>query len=224
MLGHGRIYAGAMSTHPQTASLYFIRHAPVVKRSGHVPPADPPIIDGPFNLMPLTTQLPEAASWHVSPLRRAVQTADLLMKGLKPARLSSAPELVEMDHGAWHDMPVAEVWEQIKDGQLHNWTFLPADRMAPDGESFEMLAARVRDWMTGLETEFDPAPRVIVTHAGVIRAALSVALNAPLDHVVGVPVPHFGVMRLTLMDPARATAQGGCWLFDGLSDPGIRTT
>ena len=64
-------------------------------------------------------------------------------------------------------------------------------------------------------------PRIIVTHAGVMRAAMSVALHAPLDHVVGIPVPHFGILRLTLMEPSRADAQGGCWLFEELSDPGV---
>ncbi|MEC7496327.1 MAG: phosphoglycerate mutase family protein, partial [Pseudomonadota bacterium] len=113
-----------MSTHPQTGSLYFVRHAPVVKRTGHVPPADPPIMDGPFNLAPLCKQLPENAIWHVSPLQRTVETAELMKQDLKPARVSPAAELVEMDHGSWHDRPVAEVWNEIKDGPLHNWTFL----------------------------------------------------------------------------------------------------
>ena len=54
-----------MSTHPQTGSLYFIRHAPVVKRPGHVPPADPPITSGPFNLALLREELPEDAIWRV---------------------------------------------------------------------------------------------------------------------------------------------------------------
>ena len=120
-----------MSMHPQTSSLHFIRHAPVVKRSGHVPPADPPITDGAFNLAPLTEQLPEQAIWHVSPLQRTMQTAELLMESPHPLRMSLAAELVEMDHGDWHDMPVAEVWNEIKDGQLHNWTFLPAAMCRP---------------------------------------------------------------------------------------------
>ena len=93
MLDHGRIYAGGMSMHPQTSSLHFIRHAPVVKRSGHVPPADPPIVDGAFNLSPLTDQLPEQAIWHVSPLQRTMQTAELLMKSRHPLRMSLAAEL-----------------------------------------------------------------------------------------------------------------------------------
>ena len=211
-----------MTTHPQTCQIFFIRHAPVVRRRGHVPPSDPPIEAGDFNVAPLVSQLPEAAAWHVSPLRRARQTAALLTPSLMPASLTTAPELVEMDHGSWHDQPVAEVWDQIKDGPLHNWTFAPPDRVAPQGESFAMLTDRVTRWMRRLETDFSPAPRVVVTHAGVIRAAMAVALAAPQDHVIGIPIPHFGLLNLTLMEPARATAAGGAWLFRELSDPGVR--
>ena len=51
-----------------------------------------------------------------------------------------------------------------------------------------------------------------------MRAVLAAALGAPLSQVIGVPVPHFGLLRLTLMDPARATHDGGAWLFGGLTD------
>ena len=210
-----------MTTHPESCEVFFIRHAPVVKQDGHVPPADPPIKPDHFNVTSLTASLPRAADWHVSPLQRAQQTAALLTPSLAPASRTSAPDLVEMDHGSWHDRPVAEIWDQIKDGPLHNWAFLTADRAAPQGESFTMLTDRVAGWMRQLEENFSPNPKIVITHAGVIRAALAVALAAPLDHVVGIPVPHFGVLNLTMMDPARATASGGGWLFRNLSDPEI---
>lgn len=210
-----------MTAHPESCDIYFIRHAPVIKQPGHVPPADPPALSGQFDVTPLVSQLPSDAEWHVSPLRRTRQTADLLTPSLAPASLSTAPALEEMDHGSWHDQPVADVWNEIRDGPLHNWSFLTADRVAPRGESFAMLAERVTGWMRQVENNFSPTPKVVISHAGVIRAAMAHALDAPLDQVVGVPVPHFGVLKLTLMDPARATAMGGCWLFCGLSNPGI---
>jgi hypothetical protein len=43
-------------------------------------------------------------------------------------------------------------------------------------------------------------------------------MAAAPEHAVGIAVPHFGVARLRLMDPTRATAAGGSWLFAGLSD------
>jgi alpha-ribazole phosphatase len=210
-----------MTTHPESCDVFFIRHAPVVKQSGHLPPADPPMVPREFDVTPFVSQLPTGAEWHVSPLLRTRQTADLLTPSLMPAGMSPAPQLVEMDFGSWHDRPVAEVWDQIKDGPLHNWTFLTADHIAPQGESFAMLVDRVAGWMHQLESGFSAIPRIVITHAGVIRAAMALALATPLDHVVGIPVPHFGVLKLTLMDPARATETGGAWLFGGLTDPGI---
>jgi hypothetical protein len=50
---------------------------------------------------------------------------------------------------------------------------------------------------------------------------MAYALGAPLSHVVGIPVPHFGLLRLTMMDPALATDQGGGWLFASLANPGV---
>ena len=210
-----------MTAHPEICDVFFIRHAPVVKQPGHLPPADAPIEPRTFDVAPLVNQLPIAADWHISPLQRAQQTADLLTPSLAPAGVSPAPQLVEMDHGAWHDRPVASVWDQIKDGPLHNWTFLTASHLAPQGESFAILAERVAGWMRQLEDDFSPTPKVVIAHAGVIRAAMALALAAPLDHVVGIPVPHFGVLKMTLMDPARATEAGGTWLFASLSDPEI---
>jgi len=210
-----------MTSHPEICEIFFVRHAPVVKQRNHVPPHDPPIEPHQFNLTPLVSQLPKAADWHVSPLRRAQQTAQLLTPALAPATMSDAQHLVEMDFGIWHDRPVAEIWDQIKDGPLHNWAFLSAELTAPKGESFAALTERVAEWMREVEAAFTPTPQIVVTHAGVMRAAMALALAAPLDHVVGVPVPHFGVLKLTLMDPERATAAGGAWLFGGLTDPGI---
>jgi len=210
-----------MTPHPEICEIFLVRHAPVVKQRNHVPPADPPIEPHHYDVTPLVSQLPTGARWHVSPLRRTQQTAQLLAPALAPEAMSDAPRLVEMDFGVWHDRPVAEIWEQIKHGPLHNWTFLSADMTAPQGESFAALTDRVAGWMREVEAAFTPTPRIVITHAGVMRAAMALALAAPLDHVVGVPVPHFGVLKLTLMDPARATAAGGAWLFGGLTDPGI---
>jgi hypothetical protein len=49
-----------MNDHPDTCEFFFIRHAPVVKQPGHVPPADPPIEEMPYALDRLTDLL---AGW-----------------------------------------------------------------------------------------------------------------------------------------------------------------
>lgn len=206
-----------MTVHPATRGLYFVRHAPVHKAAGHVPPSNPPILEADYLLQTVTAMLPRDAAWLVSPLHRARQTADLLAPLLAPASRTELPELSEMEFGDWAGRPVAEVWDEISTGPLHNWSFLTADTLPPGGESFTMLATRVAGWMESLA--FDTAPLVIIAHSGVMRAAMAHALGMPVDHAVGIPVAHFGVLHLRQMDPARATAAGGQWLFTGLTDP-----
>lgn len=208
-----------MTSHPETADIFFVRHAPVEKKPGHVPPSDPPIIDQPYELEMIAGMLPSDADWHVSPLSRTRQTTALLTPHLRPASLQEDTRLAEMEFGSWADRPVADVWDEIKGGPLHNWSFVTAGTTPPDGESFNDLIVRVGGWMDALAAGFTPTPRIVVTHSGVIRAAISIAMAASPEHVVGIPVPHFGVAHLRLMNPARASEAGGSWLFAGLSDP-----
>ena len=208
-----------MTAHPETRDLYFIRHAPVQKAKGHVPPSDPPILDLDYQLRKATALLPQGASLLVSPLRRAIQTADLLAPALAPASRHEVPDLAEMEFGDWAGRPVADVWDEIRTGPLHNWSFLTADTMPPAGESFTMLASRVADWMASFPFTSDPL--VIIAHSGVMRAAMAHAAGIEADRAVGIPVAHFGILHLRQMDPARATAAGGQWLFAGLTDPKV---
>ena len=206
-----------MTDHPATRELYFLRHAPVQKQPGHVPPSDPPILEMDYRLDQVTALLPDQAEWQVSPLKRARQTADLLSPPLSPASMIEVPDLSEMELGNWAGRAVADVWDEIKSGPLHNWSFLTADTLPPGGESFAMLAERVAGWMTALP--FAAAPQIIIAHSGVIRAAMAHATGMSAEHAVGLPVPYFGILHLRQMDPARATAAGGSWQFVGLTDP-----
>ena len=210
-----------MSNHPDICEFYFVRHAPVVKRDGHVPPADPPIQTHDYRLERLSGLLPDGADWHVSPLLRTCQTADLLARHCTMASRTEDAALVEMDFGSWNDQPVATIWDAVADGPLHNWSFVMPDTEPPGGQSFAATAARIAAWMRQRESRFSTTPQVVICHGGVMRAVLAMALAAPLSQVIGVPIPHFGLLRLTLMDPARATHDGGPWLFAGLANPQV---
>ena len=74
---------------------YFIRHGPVVKKDGHLPAHDAPLIEQEFNLDALVKTLPHHADWQISPLQRAQQTAMLLTGHLAPASKITVPALAE---------------------------------------------------------------------------------------------------------------------------------
>ena len=131
-----------------------------------------------------------------SPAARARQTAEAL--GLDA---TVAPELDECDFGAWRGRTLAELDDEDPVA-VAAWIEDPA--AAPHGgESLLALLERVRGWLDAHAG--DGARTVAVTHAGVIRAALVCALDAP---AAGVLAPRRGA----------AVAHGAArarWAVDG---------
>jgi probable phosphoglycerate mutase len=100
-----------------------------------------------------------------SPLRRARETAEALAEGA-PVRIE--PRLIEFDFGDWEGRIGAElIAEGVGYGPVEGWG---ADFAAPGGETVAMLEARVEAALGAIG-----APAVVVTHRGVMRAALALA-------------------------------------------------
>lgn len=134
-------------------------------------------------LMRLRARLDPNCRRLISPALRCRQTAAALWPDL-PAPPED-PRLWEQDFGAWEDQPYADLPDL---GPL-SLADLAAHR-PPDGESFADLAARVAPVFEALQSQ--SGPLIILAHAGVIRAALGLALGqsclglafqiAPLSH------------------------------------------
>lgn len=193
-----------------------MRHGPVVKRDGHLPAYDAHLTAEPFALSGLQAILPEGADWHVSPLARTQATANLLSSELTPSSFELDERLIEMNFGDWHDTPVADVWTQLADGPKHNWSFIMPDTKPPGGDSFDEQCVRIGTWLTDMAARDLNHPQIIVTHGGVIRAALCHILGIAPVQAIGIPVAHFGCMTATAMEPDRAIDSGGAWQFTGL--------
>lgn len=100
-----------------------------------------------------------------SPARRCQQTAAALFGQTG----TQDPRLWEQDFGAWEGMPYADLPDLGPQTLPELAAFAP-----PQGESFADVAARVGPLIIGC-----PAGRhVVVAHAGVMRAALGLALGA----------------------------------------------
>lgn len=107
--------------------------------------------------------------WVSSQLGRAVETMDLARNaaGLKTGGYHLDHRLKELTFGEWEGLTWPEV--QARSPQSANWregdkwNFVP-----PGGESYRMLADRIRPWLRELTTE-----TIVATHGGVARVLLA---------------------------------------------------
>ena len=112
--------------------------------------------------------LPNVTGWRFisSPLSRARETMEILRSnaGLDPYTYNLDPLLREVSYGDWERQTVEEISainpEGISERAINKWGFVP-----PNGESYMMLADRIRAVLSSLD-----CPTVITAHGGVLRA------------------------------------------------------
>ncbi|MDC1117777.1 histidine phosphatase family protein [Alphaproteobacteria bacterium] len=191
---------------------YFIRHGPVVKIEGHLPPHDAPLVEQEFDLDALVKTLPHYADWHISPLQRAQQTASLLTGHLAPASEITEAALAEQHFGDWHDQPIATIWQQLAILPKHNWSFIVHDFCPPHGESFDQQMLRVGSWCDLQERKRFTNAQIVVAHIGTIRAVLAHILGLPAYLAQAIEIPYFGGLHASLMAKHHAADNlGGAW-------------
>ncbi|MFC6688183.1 histidine phosphatase family protein [Jhaorihella thermophila] len=112
-----------------------------------------------------------AAELWSSPLSRAVETAQLIA-GRAPR---TAPELTEMDWGAWEGRRGVDLLAEPGSGFRHieDWGW---DYRAPGGESPAELWQRLRPWLERLDRD-----SVAVCHIGIMRVLLARAHGWDFD-------------------------------------------
>jgi broad specificity phosphatase PhoE len=112
-------------------------------------------------------------TWFTSPLRRCVETAEILRAHLPDAGpLRLEPRLIEMDFGAWEGETLAAL------RMAHGATMIELegrglDFCAPGGESPRAVQDRLRPWLHEIAKGQQDA--IAVTHKGVIRALYALA-------------------------------------------------
>lgn len=117
----------------------------------------------------LRTQLPPDLPVITSPLLRCRRLAETLHPS---PRIETG--LMEMHFGDWE----GRHWDDIGASALDAWAADLLHHAPPGGESAAMLQARSVACLNGLAAEGLPAC-VVITHAGVIRAAVGHAQQLP---------------------------------------------
>jgi broad specificity phosphatase PhoE len=135
-------------------------------------------------LGPEIDRLDEARAFFASPLERARKTMEIARDamGLEPERYRLDPVLKELSFGAWEGLTWSEI--EVKDAKglrsrrEDRWAFAPEG-----GESYAMLADRLRPWLDGLnENAF------VVSHGGVARVLMALIAGVPPAKAVGTPI------------------------------------
>jgi broad specificity phosphatase PhoE len=145
----------------------------------------------------------------ISPARRAAQTA----AGLDVARVE--PALAECDFGDWAGLALAEVASSSPE-LVHAWMTDP-DAAPHGGESLTAMLTRVRTWLEAQAKQDGTA--IAITHGGVVKAAVVIALDAPPSAFWRIDVSPVSITELHAHDgrwtvtrvndrEARATARG----------------
>ena len=120
------------------------------------------------NGLAFKAELPNVEGWRFisSPLSRARETMEIVRAnaGLDPNDYELEPLLREVSYGDWERQTIEEISltnaAGITERAGNKWGFVP-----PNGESYMMLANRVRDVLAALTS-----PTVITAHGGVLRS------------------------------------------------------
>lgn len=147
----------------------------------------------------LLETLPAATSVLSSPARRCRLLADRIgARDGVPVIADS--RLHELDFGAWE----GSAWAAIDRAESDRWAADPFTVAPPGGETFAALHARVAAALAEA-----PEGAVVVTHAGVIRAARMILTGVSFDAVFAEAVPYCAPIRLGRTDIQERLETGG---------------
>jgi probable phosphoglycerate mutase len=112
--------------------------------------------------------------------------------GLPAGGYAIEPQLAEIAFGDWEGFTIAQLHERdparIAQREHDKWHFLP-----PDGESYEMVSARMRGWYESLQGD-----TVVTSHGGTARGLIA----------------HLGIAKPAAA-PLLDIAQGVVYVFEG---------
>lgn len=124
-------------------------------------------------------RLPQGLPVYASPLQRCAALARALSD-----TVHWHDGLREIDYGTWEMQP----WDAL---DVQGWADDPFGYAFPGGESVPAFLARVRAALAHL-----PPDVLVITHGGVIRAALHILQGLPLAQAFATPVPYGCVVCL----------------------------
>jgi probable phosphoglycerate mutase len=137
-----------------------------------------------------------AEGWRIqaSPLGRTVRTAELLCAELgENVAFETDPRLAEVRLGGWEGLTDEEI-EAASPGLRAGTTRYDFFFHAPGGETYQVFAARLGDWLA--EAEADGVPRVAISHGVAGRVLRGLYLGLKPAEALRLETPQDAVFRL----------------------------
>jgi broad specificity phosphatase PhoE len=129
-----------------------------------------------------------------SPRRRARHTAGIIAAA-RDITVRVVPQMDEVDFGSWSGRTFQEL---AADPQWRRWNRYRAVSRTPAGDSIRDVQTRVLAHFRKLEQMFDEQTIAIVTHAEVIRSAVLLSLQAPIDEYHRYQIEPASLTRLSV--------------------------
>jgi 2,3-bisphosphoglycerate-dependent phosphoglycerate mutase len=122
-------------------------------------------------------ELRGASAYYCSTLPRAIETADLLQAAIGEGTVAVRDaEIRELDPGESDGLQ----WEElVARYAIPDWDVDPDAPIAPGGDSWTGFTTRAWDALTRLARTHDGELAVVVTHGGVIEAAIKLVYGVP---------------------------------------------
>lgn len=111
-----------------------------------------------------------AYRWFCSPLRRAIETAELL----NLAAVEIDPALIEMSWGDWEGEILKPLRKRLGD-EMRNNESRGLDFRPPNGESPRQVQTRLQSWLRKIASAEQDAAAVV--HKGIIRCIYALACD-----------------------------------------------
>lgn len=133
------------------------------------------------------------AAVYVSPMKRARESASILLAGRGPAP-SVVEDFREINFGRWEGWTLDEIAE--REPALHgNWKTDGIDFQFPGGDMKQDFFLRVANAARRVFAD-TPSPTLAVLHKGVIKGVLHGLLGIPIDEMAGYDFELGGIHRL----------------------------
>lgn len=133
------------------------------------------------------------AAIYSSPLKRCSQLA-VGIESRSNCPVKFDPRLMELHFGDWELKP----WSDIPRGLIDVWADDLVMQAPPAGESFHALSLRAQAFFQEVKASHGGQEVVVFTHAGVIRALLSHAMNLALTDSFRLQIDYGSVTQITV--------------------------